>query len=70
MLASYRHCYRVWLRAVFPKSGDSEASKEMQRRSSHNLDRARKKLEEQLGCKEACKLMCTIHKEEKFLYRL
>lgn len=69
MLASYRHCYRVWLRAVFPKSGDSEASKEMQRKSFNNLNKARKKLEAQLGCKEARKLMCTIHKEEKFLYR-
>ncbi len=69
MSASYRHCYRVWLSAVFPKSGDSEASKEMQRKSFKLLNRARKKLEEQLGCKEARKLMCTIHKEEKFLYR-
>lgn len=68
MSASYRHCYRVWLRAVFPKSGDSEAAKEVRRKSFSNLNKARKKLEEQLGCKEARKLMCTIHKEEKFLY--
>lgn len=69
MLASYRHCYRVWLRAVFPKSGDSEASKEVRRKSFNNLNRARKKLEEQLGRIEARKLMCIIHKEEKALYR-
>lgn len=68
MSASYRQCYRVWLRAVFPKSGDSEAPKEARRKSFNNLNKARKKLEEQLGCKEARKLMCTIRKEEKALY--
>lgn len=69
MLASYRHCYRVWLRAVFPKSGNLEASREVRRKSFNNLNKARKKLEAQLGCKEARKLICTIHKEEKILYR-
>lgn len=69
MLASYRHCYCAWLRAVFPKSGDYKASKEVRRRLFNNLNKASKKLEEQLGCKEARNFMCTIHKEEKILYR-